>query len=391
MILRLWLSIMFVSPGLIRAQGNLALVPAEDTSDGLAVKLVLDSLPGAEPAAIQWTLTYPAEEALSISAVAAGSALDAGKQIQCAGEPGTQSCLLTGMNATLIQNGVVAVIHWTPADRLTRSVFGLVNTLGSSSNGRNLGLTGLGAFVPAPGPPVLDALSCAPASLTAGEAGSCIVTLSNADGGTVSLVSNLASLNVPESVAVAAGSTTTVFGITAGDVSSDQLAGLTASLNNASQSTTIALLATPTVADLSCTPRVLSTGDSGLCTVMLSGRGGGIITVTGSVALMLPASVLAPRGDSAATFPVIAAAIPDTQAATLTASLNGGPDIAFNAVPPIVKVESLSGSPFSVSPASATAELTATGGAIPIDQTAVVVVSLNGSTGTAYIVLTQTP
>jgi hypothetical protein len=62
--------------------------------------------PGAGPAAIQWTLNYPAAAVAQIAAVAGPAATAANKTLTCTGN----SCVLWGLNAQTIQSGVVAVV-----------------------------------------------------------------------------------------------------------------------------------------------------------------------------------------------------------------------------------------------------------------------------------------
>jgi hypothetical protein len=273
---RLWLATMsLVSPGLVSAQGSLSLSPAFASDRGVSVNLILNSLSGGEPAGIQWTMVFAAEEVLSIDAVAAGSAITAGKQLDCAPAPGTHSCMLTGMNANLIANGVVAVVNLKLADRVTVTDLDLVKTLGSSANGRNLGLAGSSGLVSLPMPAVVQALNCTPTVLSAGESSSCSVTLSNSTGGIVSLTGNFAALTMPASVVVADGNSTGVFGITANDISNDQLDWLTASINGISKSAAIALVAPPAATTLTSSPPPLRVGPSSICKIKPYGVSGG--------------------------------------------------------------------------------------------------------------------
>jgi len=105
--------------------GLLAAIPlfAQNTlvlsSTASALNLTLTSRAGVNPAAVQWTFTYSSNELLSIQAVAAGSAAAAGKTITCAGAAGTYRCLLSGLNATVIPDGVVAVVTVTAAAGVT--------------------------------------------------------------------------------------------------------------------------------------------------------------------------------------------------------------------------------------------------------------------------------
>jgi hypothetical protein len=71
--------------------------------------LTLSSMAGNEPAALQWTFSYPS--AITGFTVSAGPALlAAGKSIACAGNSSAYTCLATGLNANIIGNGVVGTI-----------------------------------------------------------------------------------------------------------------------------------------------------------------------------------------------------------------------------------------------------------------------------------------
>jgi hypothetical protein len=91
----------------------------------------------------------------------------------------------------------------------------------------------------------LSSLTCSPTTLNSGTATTCTVRLSGAapTGGTVvSLASNNTLLPVPAaSVTVPAGATSTTFTATAGTVTSNQTATLTATLSGVSQTASISL------------------------------------------------------------------------------------------------------------------------------------------------------
>jgi len=320
---RIWLLMIFLIPAnVLLGQGNLTLSPGIGTRGSLVANLILSSPAGSQPAGIQWTLTFPPEEVVSITAVAEGSAIAAGKEIHCADAPGTYTCLLTGMNSTLIGDGVVAVLSVSLAPELTGTAFELVKTLGTSANGRNLGLTGIGGVVAVP--PVLESLNCTIESLTAGGSSTCTVTLSTAAGGSVTLAGDAAALEVPASVSVPAASSSAAFPVTAGDIEADRTVSVTAYLNGSSLSAAIALATPPTVKSLVCEPSILAAGETGVCTVTLSKASGGTVVVAGNTAAVsLPASISVARGSTTGAFEVTAGEISTDQMVAVTASLNG--------------------------------------------------------------------
>jgi hypothetical protein len=67
-------------------------------------------LSGASPAALQWSLTYPAVNVTSIQARAGPAAAAAGKTLSCGTPGGITTCLVAGLNLNTIANGVVALV-----------------------------------------------------------------------------------------------------------------------------------------------------------------------------------------------------------------------------------------------------------------------------------------
>src|ERR1035438_7848890 len=70
----------------------------------------LTSPSGSQPSTLQWTLTYPASQVVSISASAGAAAANASKTLSCSSAAGAYSCVVSGMNAGTISNGAVAVL-----------------------------------------------------------------------------------------------------------------------------------------------------------------------------------------------------------------------------------------------------------------------------------------
>src|ERR1035438_987107 len=249
------LTFVLTSSSALFGQGTLALSSGTTAGGTVALDLSLMSPSGMEPAGIQWDLTYSATDVVSISAVAAGTAVSTGKSISCS--PGTHRCLLAGLNANLIQNGVVAVVTVTIATGVASTTIGVSNTLGATLDGHALSVSGTGGTVTAPALTTPTGLSCTPATLSSGGTSSCTVTLSKTGGGTVTLSSNTAALTVPGSVAVAAGSSTASFPAKAGTIASDQTATLTATLNGSTQAASIILATAVKVSSVLCTPATL--------------------------------------------------------------------------------------------------------------------------------------
>src|ERR1039458_4930800 len=295
------LTFVLTSTSALFGQGTLALSSGTAAGGTVALDLSLMSPSGKEPAGIQWDLTYSATDVVSINAVAAGTAVSAGKWISCS--PGTHRCLLAGLNANLIQNGAVAVVTVTLATGVASTTIGVANTLGATLDGHALSVSGTGGTVTGPALTTLAGLSCTPSTLGSGGTSTCTVTLSKTGGGTVTLSSNTAALAVPGSAAVAAGSTTATFTATAEATAPDQTATLTATLNGSTQAASIILATAVKVSSVLCTPSTLGVGGTSSCTVTLSKTGGGTVALSSNTAaLTVPGSVAVAAGSSTASF-----------------------------------------------------------------------------------------
>ena len=113
--------------------------------DGIAsLNLVLTSPAGSEPASIQFTLTYPSASITSISVSLGPTAASAGKTVACAPASGAYTCLLYGLNTTIIPNGVVAVVNLTITAGVT---IGIGNLSAASPAGVGINLFATGATV----------------------------------------------------------------------------------------------------------------------------------------------------------------------------------------------------------------------------------------------------
>jgi hypothetical protein len=74
----------------------------------LSVSISIAKQSGVAPAGLQWTLNYPASD-LQLQQSAAGSAATAaGKTLNCSVTSGSTGCVLSGLNANTIADGVVA-------------------------------------------------------------------------------------------------------------------------------------------------------------------------------------------------------------------------------------------------------------------------------------------
>ena len=157
--------------------------------------------------------------------------------------------------------------------------------------------------------PIPQSLSCSPSYLASGSSSTCTVTLSNADGGTVSITtSNNGALRAPATVKVAAGSTSASFAVTAHNTGTNWYV-ISASLNGFTKMLMIATYAPSTsgrVTSLLCSPRAMSAGSSSTCNVQLDGVDPevptDVVLSASSSAVKLPERILARPGQTSVDF-----------------------------------------------------------------------------------------
>lgn len=176
---------------------------------------------------------------------------------------------------------------------------------------------------------VISSLGCTPSTIGAGTSSTCTVTLSKAapDGGAIVTLSTsgLASLTVPASVTVTAGSTNGSFAATAGNLTSDQNGIVTATYNGTSQTVSLTVTAATVISSLVCSPTTLGASGSSTCTVTLSvgAPAGGIavaLAKSGLTSLTVPASINVPQGIASAMFTAQAGDFSTDQNGILTAT-----------------------------------------------------------------------
>jgi len=97
----------------VAATVNLSLGSGSATAgSAVSLSLTLASVGGALPAALQWTLNYSAD-VTNVTVVAGGTASGSGKSVVCNGS----TCLVYGLNATTIADGIVAVVTFNVASK----------------------------------------------------------------------------------------------------------------------------------------------------------------------------------------------------------------------------------------------------------------------------------
>ena len=325
---------------ILRAQSSLTLASSTATAGStVPLNLSLSSPTGGEPAALQWTLSYPTASVTGVSVAAGASVTAAGKSVSCASGTGTYTCIVSGLNANIIADGVVAVISVTLSATASTIPIGVSNAAGASLVGVAIPVSATGSTITIPQPVALtvSSLACSPASMAPGGSSTCQLSLSGAAGSggvMVALNSGSSSLSMPTSVTVPAGSNAASFTSTAGSFSSNQSAVITASLNGSSATASIALNAPVLVTSLQCAASSLAPNANTSCTVTLSqaapAAGISVALTDTATALTAPTTVAVAASATSASFTVSTKSISTNQTATLTATLNGSSASGFD-------------------------------------------------------------
>ena len=188
----------------------------------------------------------------------------------------------------------------------------------------------------------LSEISCGTQSLTGAQAKECSVYLTESatEATKISLTSNNAALNVPNTVVVAAGAKTAGFSAVSEAVSQLVSVTITGELDGETKTDVITLYPTaapapaptptpvpvPTLSKVSCGTQTLTGPTTKACSVYLSAAAVSETAValsSNNSALQAPASVNVPKGETSAGFKVSAAAVSKSETAKLTATADG--------------------------------------------------------------------
>ncbi len=206
---------------------------------------------GNQISALGWDLSYSTADFSAVSLSIGSSGTTASKNLTCSNpSAGRYSCVLYGLNRTLLADGVVATAVLTVSGTTanTSSPVSVSSSLSSTPNGTEGLVSGSTGTVTITQPGTVAGLTCAPASISPPASSSCNVTLTAAaptGGTTVALgyVSSGATLSLPSSVLISAGTTQKSFNVQAVSASSSTTATITATLSGSSK--TFSLGVTP--------------------------------------------------------------------------------------------------------------------------------------------------
>jgi len=231
------------------AQVSLGLSSSGVQSSSMVLNIVLNSVAGSEPAALQWTLAYPTASVTQAVVTAGPQATAAAKSVTCKAGPGAQTCILDGLNTSKILNGIVATatLQLSSSSTGTPSGILLTNALAASTAAKVVTISTNSALQIVP---VIHSLQCSPASITAPAFASCALTLSAPASGSGAVVSlGTAAVGItfssPAAVTVTSGQTTATYAVNVSAASTSGTVTTTASLNGSSVSSSFTVQTAP--------------------------------------------------------------------------------------------------------------------------------------------------
>ena len=214
------------------------------------LNLSLATSGGAQPAGVQWTLTYSPSDITGISFTAGTSSSVASKSISCSSTSGSTTCIDFGMNSNVIANGVlgIATVAIAAGTVDASASIQMSGVIASTAGGSAIPGSGTGATISISQTvlPSIRGLSCNPAIVNAPGSAACTVTLSGpapAPGFGVSLASNNSGVTVPATVTVPGGASSASFTASVGATATSQAVTLTGSAGASSQSFSLNIVA----------------------------------------------------------------------------------------------------------------------------------------------------
>jgi len=311
---------------------SLSIGSASGTPGGsVPIAINLTSIGGAQPAGLQWSFAF-SSDITGVTVVTGSAATAAQKSLSCS----ANTCLIFGLNTSVIENGTVAVATFqiAPNASATTIPIQITGVVASTIEGSSISASGGSGAVslsgPAPDAARLASLSCAPSTLGSNATSTCTVSLNKAAGSTttVSINSGNAVVTAPASVTVAASQSSATFTVSSGTVSNAQNASIAATLDGASQTATLTLtpLLTVLVSSLNCGPATVNAPGTSACTVTLASAapsGGLTVSLASSnPSVTIPASLNLSQGQSTTGFTATVASVGSDQTAVLTATLS---------------------------------------------------------------------
>jgi hypothetical protein len=285
------------------------------------------------PSSVAWTLSYSSTDVVAAVITASPLATAAGKFVSCNPVVGGLSCVLWGLLSTPAPNGVIATAALTLSTSTanTSTAVQLGSNMAADSVASSLLVSDVGTTVAIQQNPGLNGFSCNPLSISPTVSSVCTVALTSgapSGGATISTYASSGAAQLQTTVTIPQGSSSIMFPVSAGAVSSPTPVTLTALYLAVNETFTITVNpAAPALNSVSITPNSITSGQSATGTVTLtsaSSSGGIVVTLSSSnSALPVPPSVTVSQGATVATFPLSAGAVANSTPVTVTASYAG--------------------------------------------------------------------
>lgn len=232
------------------------LLPSVNVPKGgsTSIGLTLADSGGAQPASLEWAMTYSGADITGAKVALGSGPSGAGKTVACNSSSGSMVCTVYGLNVNVLAAGTVATLTFTVSSTTSSTVIPITvsgfatsgdgSAIPVSATGANLSVTSSGASGGTS--TALSGLSCNPSTVTGPASTSCTVTLSGAASGNgfpISLSTNNSSVAVPSRVTIPSGKSNTSFTANVGEVTSKETATLTASASGVTKTFSLTLAA----------------------------------------------------------------------------------------------------------------------------------------------------
>ena len=192
---------------------------------------------------VQWDLTYSSTDLSLVTGTYDGTgaaASGAGKLADCNSiSAGDVRCVISGLNTTVIGNGVLATLTFqiAPGTTDTATLVSVASAVASDTNANPLNITNGGSATVTINQPLVSTFSCSPSTVTPHEPSTCTISLGSAAASTttIDLFSSVTQATVPASVNIAAGLSSATFTVNTTAVVSNTSAEITETLDSVSQ------------------------------------------------------------------------------------------------------------------------------------------------------------
>src|SRR5467141_3991567 len=115
----------------------------------VSIGISLANLGGAQPAGLQWSLSYSSADISSVTVAADSAATSAGKSVSCSSSSGSTTCVVFGLNTTVIGNGSVATASFQiSASSLATSIpIQIGGVVAATASGSSINASGTGGVI----------------------------------------------------------------------------------------------------------------------------------------------------------------------------------------------------------------------------------------------------